>query len=539
MTLLLTALLALGACDKAAPVDSGSGLTDPGPAPEVEAPAPALRRLTTSQFRNVVRDLFGEGMVLTTQLEPDTVEEGFLSVGASVAAVSALGVERYELVALSLADQALEDETRLDALLPCTPESADDAVCAEDFVRSFGRRAWRRPLSEDEVSRLVGVITWIGGDTGSFEEGLRYGLAAMLQSPHFLYRREHGQVTEGGQRQLTDHELASRLSFFLWNTTPDDVLLDAADAGLLSAPGGLEDQAWRMLDDPRANDGLRNLFTELYHLYELDDLDKDPLVFTHASAELGPAAREETLRVLEQLILEDDADFRTLFTTQDTFVDRRLAALYGVPAPTLDDSFAAVRLERSGGRRGLLGQASFLLLNAHATRSSATLRGKFVREVLLCQAIPPPPGDVDTSIPETDASSPTLRDRIASHLEVESCATCHRITDPLGLGLENFDGVARWRLTENDATIDASGELDGEAFDDAWQLGRVLSEHEDVPSCISSHVYHYAVGHGTADGEEALVDWLTQGFVYDGHSFRSLLIRTITSPGFAQVGGLE
>ncbi|MCB9793371.1 MAG: DUF1592 domain-containing protein [Alphaproteobacteria bacterium] len=536
MTLLLPLLL-LGGCDKDAPGDSVN--LDPGPPPAVEPAAPALRRLTASQFENVTRDLLGEGLVIASQLEPDTEAEGFLSVGASVAAVSALGVERYEAVALSLADQVVEDPERLAALLPCTPAGDDDMACAEQFAEQFGRRAWRRPLSEAELDRVVDLITWIGADAGDFNEGLRYGIAAMLQSPHFLYRREHGEADASGQRRLTDYELASRLSFFLWNTLPDDTLLDAAEAGELSSAGGLEAQAERMLADPRAREGVRNLFTELYRLYQLDDLDKDPLVFTHANADLGPAAREETLMVLERLIFEEDADMRSLFTTRDTYVDRRLAALYAVQAPTVDGSFEAVRLRRDAGRRGLLGQASFLLLNAHATRSSATLRGKFVREVLLCQSIPPPPAGVDTSIPETDASAPTLRDRIASHLEVESCASCHQFTDPLGLGLENFDGVGRWRLTENNATIDPSGELDGAGFADAWALGEVMSQHENVPWCLSSNVYHYAVGHGTSEGEEALVDWLTEGFVADGHSFRDLLLRTITSPGFAWVGELE
>ncbi len=515
---------------------------DRGPAPAVSPAAPMLRRLTTAQYENTVRDLLGADIVLPASLEPDAAEAGLLSVGAATASVSSLGVERYEDAALLLADQVADEPARYAAVVPCTPTAVDDALCADTFVREFGRRAWRRPLSDAEAARLASVVTLTGAEAGSFVEGVRYGLAAVLQSPHFLYRREHGapDAEDATVRLLTEWELATRLSYLLWATTPDDTLLDAAAAGDLQTDEGLRAQADRLLADPRARTGVRALFTELFELDALDTLTKDPEVFTHASADLGPAAREETLRVIERLVFDGDtpSDFRDLLTTQTTFVDPRLAALYrlGAPDPV---GFGEVWLDEDGGRRGLLGQASTLMLHAHATRSSATLRGEFIRKTLLCQAIAAPPADVDTSIPEADATSPTLRDRLRTHLSDPTCASCHRLTDPIGLGLENFDGIGRWRETENDVTIDPSGDLDGMIFADAWTLGALVRNHDNLGPCFTDHLYRYAMGHPIDDGEEELVDWIAEGFAGSGHDWRTLLVDLVMSPAFRRAGALD
>lgn len=512
----------------------------PAAAPEVQAPAPALRRLTQDQYRLAVSDLLGADLVLPTALEPDSTEDGLQSVGASVASVSALGVERYEAAALMLAAQVVEDDDRYAAVVPCDAATADDVDCAADFVETFGRRAWRRPLTEDEIVRIAAVVAAIGAQDGDFRTGVRYGLAAMLQSPAFLYRTEHGQPDPDrpGQRRLTDLELASRLSFLFWNTIPDDELLDAAEAGELSTDAGLRAQAERLVADPRAAQGVRALYTDILALYDLDDVSKDPTLFAHASEDLAPAAREETLRGIESLVLQDDGDLRDLLTTQRTFVDARLAALYGIPAAD-PDGFAEVWLEPDQGRRGLLGQAAILMLYAHSTRSSATLRGKFIRQRLLCQDIPAPPGDVDTSIPEPDDDSPTLRDRVAEHLDNPSCAACHEFMDPIGLGLENFDGIGRWRDTENGAVIDATGQLDGQAFVDAWQLGALVADHGNFMPCQTEKLYQYATGHVAGDGEDDFVDWLAEAFEISGGSVRTLMVGLATSPAFRQVGELD
>lgn len=513
------------------------GDADLGPAPAVAPGAPALRRLTAAQYERVVTDLLGEGLALPTSLEPDTEEAGLLSVGAAVTSVSALGVERYELAALGLAAQVVTDPARWSAVVGCEPVDAADRACAESFVRRFGRRAWRRTLTEAEVERLVALVTGVGAESGDFATGVEYGLVAILQSPHFLYRREHGEP-DGDARRLRGAELATRLAFTLWNTTPDEALLDAAEAGELDDPEGLAATVDTMLADPRARAGVANLWTESLQLWALDDVDKDPTVYDHASEELGPAAREETLRVIDHLVFDAGADVRELLTTRTTFVDPRLAALYAIPAPSLD-GFAETTLAADGGRRGLLGQASFLMLAAHATRSSATKRGKYIRTRLLCQAMPSPPAGVDTSIPEADADAPTLRDRIAAHVEDPTCASCHLAMDPIGLGLENFDGIGRWRDTENGAVIDASGDLDGVAFADAWELAAAVRDHEDLGPCFTRTLYAYGTGHAVLDGEEALAAWLAEGLDADAGDWLGTVRRFATSEGFTTVGELD
>jgi hypothetical protein len=293
-----------------------------------------------------------------------------------------------------------------------------------------------------------------------------------------------------------------------------------------------------MLLDDRARSGLRNFFTELYQLDLLDEVSKDPLVIPQASPEVGPAAREETLAVMEDLVFDEDTDFRKVLTTRRTFIDRRLAAIYGVTAPSVDEA-AWTELPKDGGRRGVLGHASFLMLNAHNSTSSATLRGKFVRERLLCQHMPPPPADVDTSIPEATEDAPTLRDRVQVHLEDPACSGCHQLMDPIGLGFENFDAIGRWRTTEAGTTIDTSGELDGVDFTDAWEMSAALANHPSFGPCVAQSLYQYTTGLSLATGEVALADWLGQAFEADGYRIRDLVLRIVDSPGFSQVGDIQ
>jgi len=517
------------ACDKGG--EPAPPPTPLAPPPAVSAAAPVLKRLTKAQYRNTVRDLLGN-LALPTSLEPDLVWEGFATVGSSVSSVSALGVDRYETAAYDLAAQAMSPERR-DGLVPCKPATATtDEACARAFVTAFGRRAFRRSLDEVEVTRYAGLATQAAKTLDDFYDGLEFAIAAVLQSPHFLFRVEVGEPDpETSGLRHTSHEMATRLSYFLWNTTPDDALLDAADRGELLDDASLEREVDRMLASPKARQGVRNFFDERFGLQRLLDLVKDPKVFPQMSADLGPDAREETLRTLEDLILDRDEDVRTMMTSRRTFVNRRLATLYGEPAPTLE-GFGAAELREDGARRGLLGQAAFLAEYAHATSSSATLRGKFIRTVLLCGTIPPPPADVDTSLPEPSPDLPTARDRLKDHGENPSCAACHLMMDPLGLGLENFDGLGRHRATEQGATIDASGELDGVTFDGPEELAAAVAAHPDFPRCIARHLYRYATGRLEGDGEEELLGWLRDALEHEEFRLRPLLKHVTMSEGF-------
>lgn len=529
----LAAAALLAACEEAS-VPATADAEVPLAAPEVKPGPVSMRRLTRAQYHRVVADLFGDEVVVPELAEPDVAQGGLLSVGAGDTSYSARGVSSMEEAAFAVAEQALATDAQRARLVPCAPAGAVDPACSRAFVERVGRRAWRRPLADAEVTRIAAVADQAAETLGDFHGGLGYAIAALLQSPNFVFRVELGEPGEGGRR-FDDFELASRLSFFLWNTTPDDALLDAAAAGALATDEGLRAEALRLLDSPRAREGLANFFSEQLELYELDALAKDPTLFEHFNTHLGPDAREETLRLLLHRVFDADADFRDVMTTRDTFLNPRLAALYDVPAPARE-GFRLVRLPAETGRAGLLTHASFLNLHAHQVSSSATLRGKFVRTVLLCQGIPPPPVDVDTSIPEPTGKAPTLRDRVKEHLENPTCAGCHALTDPIGLGLENFDGIGRYRREDNGALIDPSGELDGVPFADAVALGEAIRDHERFAPCVVRTLVRYATGRVEAPAELKVVGFLADRFADTGYRVRPLLLEIVMSPLFRRAG---
>jgi hypothetical protein len=494
--------------------------------PDVPAAAAHLRKLTAAEYTHTLEDLFGE-LVLPTRLEPDEIDDGLLAVGATHQAISPLGVERYEDAAFLVADQVMADPALRGAIVPC-----DDGSCVGDFVDAFGRRAWRRPLTAEEHDRLVALAAHATDVTGDPWEGLAYALAAMLQSPHFLYRAEHHD-----SGTLDPFELATKLAYFLWSGPPDDALLDAAADGTLATPEGLEAEVDRLLADDKARRGVRALFDDVLQLHALLDLSKDPTVFVHYSEQLGPSAREETLLGVEANVF-GGGSYLDLYTTRTTWVDRTLAAIYEVPAP-VRDGFGEIELPVASGRVGLLGQASFLAGHAHAVSTSVTLRGKFVQETLLCRDIPPPPANVDTSIPEADASAPTMRERIAVHLENPACAGCHQITDPTGLAFEPFDGVGRPRSSENGVLIDPSGDLDGVPFADAVELAEVLAGMPAVPQCFAQQVMTYAGGQVPALDAEPLLYWHADGFARADHRVLDLLRDIALSDAFRTTGSPE
>lgn len=496
--------------------------TDPGPS--------VLRRLTAAQYEAVLVDLVGPDVVLG-RVEPDTSLDGFLSVGAGVATLSSLGVEQYESNALDVAALAV-DASHRDAWIGCVPAGPVDSDCARASLAPWVRRAWRRTVTTEELDGLVVLADVAGAELEDFYLGLSYAVAAVLQSPWFLYRVEVGQDDGAGGRRWTGEEMASRLSFLLWNRGPDDALLDAAEAGRLDEQPGLTEEVDRMMAAPAFADGIANFYNELYTLYALDDLSKDPFVYVAMSEDLGPSARQETLLFLQWLVLSG-ADWRDVMTSQTTFVDRRLASLYGVPAPARE-GFGATVLPAEGGRRGLLGHASILAAFSHPTSSSATLRGKFVRSTLLCTPIPPPPAGVDTSIPEPSDDLPTLRDRVAEHMTDPFCAGCHEMMDPIGLGLENFDGLGMWRPTENGVSIDPSGDVDGIGFGDAWSLGAAVREHPDFGTCVVQQLVTYGLGRPVVAGEVAAQDWLAERFGAGGFRVADLMAEFATSDLFRQ-----
>ncbi len=533
MTVRVLALAALLACQGSQDPPAGVPRSDP---PSFAPAPPTLRRLTTEQYRNSVRDLFGESVILPTELEPDLQSDGLYAEGAALAGLSALGVEQYEDAAYDLAIQMVDPAIH-DRLVPCTPSATVDPTCAEQALSAFARRAWRRAPNAAELEVLVRLAGDSAEVQDSFDLGLQYGVAAVLQAPAFLYRVELGEPdpADPSLRRYSSWEMASRLSYFFLGTLPDDELLAAAEAGELVDDALLAVQVDRLLADPRARDGVRAIFSDVLGLAGLDAIAKDPLIFLQWSADLPISARAETLAGIEDVVFDRDVDWRELLLTRRTFVDRQLAQLYAVPAP-LAEGFGAVELPANGGRRGFLGQASFLVLESHPTTTSVTRRGLYIRERLLCQTMPDPPAGLNTSIPEPSEDAPTMRDRVDVHLSVPECAGCHQLMDPIGLGLENFDAVGSWRATENDVVIDPSGDLDGTPFADAWDLAGVVHDHPGLSPCLVERLFDVATGRQPTDAEQDLLAWHAEGFADEGYRVRWLLRDLVLSPAFRTMG---
>jgi hypothetical protein len=508
-----------------------------GPDPELSEPA--LRRLTEAQYIHAIEDLFGDDLFVPTGLEPDLRARGLVSVGASLASVSPRGVEGFERAGYIVAAQIMEPERR-SRIMSCDPLAIVDNDCARDSLAPLARRAWRRSATAEELDSLVAIAGHSAETLGDFHAGFEFALSTLLQYPDFLYRVELGASDPEGrwERRFDDFELASRLSFFLWDSIPDEELLDAAEAGELSTDEGLSAQLDRMLDSERSRVGLRAWFADILHLSDLDELYKDPQTFLQMSDTLGASAREETLLVFEDLALTEQRDMRELLTTRKTFLNRELATLYSVQAPARE-GFAPYEFAEDGNRRGLLGHASFLASNSHPASTSPTLRGKFIREVLLCQILPGPPAEVDTSIPPPSEEAVTLRERVQQHLTNPACSGCHRPMDLLGLGLENFDGIGAYRSQDNGQLIDASGEVDEVEFADHSDLAEVLAEHEAFTDCLSVYMFRAALGQGEEPPQNTSLNWLHERFAEGGFQLRPALRALLMSAMFRKAGELE
>ncbi len=523
--------------------DSG-GDSDGDPGVELE-PAPAsLRLLLSRHYRNAVGDLLGEAAAAQVTPPGDTPINGFDAVGASQLALSDSSVDAYEASARAAAAVGVADTERIAAYLGCTPTGPDDAACHESFIRNFGRLAWRRALTTDELSRYVEVAQTTALDTGDFYVGVENAIATLLQSPHFLYMVDIGVADpdDPSRRTLTGTELATRLSFFLNDTTPPAWLIDAAEDGMLDSAEGIREAAAVLLEDPRAKDALDNYFSEVLQLRKLDSLAKDPAVWPQWSPQLAQAMRQETLLLLQDIIWQRDADFREILDAPYTFANQLTGPLYGLTPPgdgVWTEGFVKTPLPVESKRGGLLGQGALMSVLSHISSTSPTLRGKFVRETILCESIPAPPGDVATVIPPAGEAAPTMRERLEQHLSDPICAGCHQAMDPIGFGLENYDGIGMFRTEENGATIDTASQVSGTPFDGARELGAALREQRAVSVCVIRNLFRHGVGHIETSGELPTLFALEETFAERGYHLQDLLIELVANPAFRMVGTPE
>jgi hypothetical protein len=501
--------------------------------PAGAAPASgSLHKLTAGELANSVHDLLGAAAPLAT-IEPDNVQDGFATVGATKVAISPAGVGQYEDATGAATAYAFADATRAATVLPCMPASATDKVCMTQAVAAFGRRAFRRPLTDAETTRYVNLATTIAGKAGSSAlAGMRHAVWAILQSPTFLYRVELGAASavDGGRLKYSGFEMASRLAATLWASVPDDPLLDAAAQNTLATPDGVRAQAARMLADPRAHRTVAAFVGELFGMRELDEATKDPAVFPTWTPTLRDAMRRELEQRIDDMVFAKKGDFLSLHESRSTFVNNELAAYYGLPRAAMD-TWRAVELPADSPRVGLLGAGAILAAHALPQRTSPTARGKFVATSLLCKVVPPPPPGVPPLPAMADAGA-TLRDRLTMHRSVASCATCHALMDPLGFGMETFDGAAKFRTMDNGKPIDATGTLDGMAFDGLAQLGAAVRAQAVTGPCLVSRFYAYAQGRAPNAADGPALDGLAGRFATGGNHVDQLLADLVSSDAF-------
>lgn len=508
--------------------------------PENPGTPPRVRIITTQQYLNTVSNVFGPSVNMDMKFPPLRRTDGLLANGAALAGVTAGKIETFQRAASSIAAQVVDPERR-NYLVPCTPASdtkADEA-CAKEFFAQTGRLLHRRSLREDELANYVSQANQAADQLKDFYAGLELVLEAMLLSPEVLFIVETSEPDPDhkGSLRLDAHSLASRLSFFLWNAGPDDMLLKAAENGELHSEKGLRQAVDTMLASPRLESGVRAFFDDMFAFDDFDVLSKDPTVYPFFTGATVTDAREQTLRTVVDHLLHKNQDYRDLYTTRSTFMSPALAPLYQIPASR---GWTPYEFPEDSPRQGLLTQVSFVALHAHPGRSSPTLRGKALRERLLCQVVPPPPPNVDFGkLTNPDAHYKTQRERVNVHLEDPACAGCHKITDPMGLALESFDGAGRFRVEENGAKIDTTGDLDGQHFEDVVGLGKALRDNPGLPNCLVTSLYSYGSGGAAKPVDRPLMKYYIAEFAEQGYKVPDLLRTIVLSDAFSHVKELK
>src|SRR5688572_15320608 len=534
------------------------------------APKQLVRRLTHAQYDNTVRDLLGDYSKPAERFPPEDYVDGFKNQ-LTGQGMPPLLVETYSTAAERLALNAFRIGD-INGLVPCAPSQGygasrqssagssratadtwawNDQKCRDAFVRRFGLRAFRRPLTEDEVKRYSAAFSEQARVSRRFLDGARVVVEAMLQSPNFLFH-----VEAGPDGQHTDYDVASRLSYLLWNTMPDAALFEAAAKGELSTVAGRERTARRLLANvPKGRDALDQFFEEWLRFDRVVNAVKSNR-YQAFTPELAIAMAEETRTLLHHLVA-NDLNFMDALTADYSFLTSELAEVYGVPAPK--EQFEMVKFPSDSQRAGILGHGTFLASTAGPTDTSPTARGIFIRERLLCQHVPPPPPGVITTLPDplVNEKPKGRRQLMVEHVENPTCASCHRLMDPIGFGFEHFDAIGRYREKELipvggrrggggggggrggpppiPLEINAQGEIAGlpnSNFSGAKQLGAILADSPVCQECIVRQMFRYSYGRLETTSDERTIDQLYERFKMSGFRFKSLLVALVDSPEF-------
>jgi hypothetical protein len=492
-----------------------------------------LRRLARFEYDNSIQDLLGQDANADEGLAADTVVNGFDDNAQALVVTPLLGDQLYTS-AERLAAQAVQDLARL---APCATANATDD-CATQIITDFGRRAFRRPLTDTEAARYLGLHQ-IGAKDGGFSAGIQLVLTAMLQSPGFLYRTELGDLSADGSFVLDPYEIATELAYTLTGSTPDDVLLDAAKNNALATPDQLDAQAHRLIASARGQAQLVHFVSEWLELDRLASVPKDAAIFPEFAPEIRQAMAKEAQRFVARVAFEGEGTLAALLTAPLAFVDDGLASFYGVPKPSMPDAdgFGAVQAP-DPERHGVLALGGVLTTFARPDSTSPVLRGKLVRERVLCQPLQPPPPGIIVQPPPVD---PTLsvRQRYAAHSAKQPCQSCHRLIDPIGFAFEHFDGVGRYRELDGDHPVDASGQIVDSVstdahFDNAAQLTQILGASDEVARCFALQWFRFACGVAENADLSCALEQVQQSFQQSGGKLSELLLSTVRLAHFVR-----
>lgn len=494
-----------------------------------------MRRLNRAEYNNTIRDLTGLDLKLADDFPSDDVGNGFDNIG-DVLSIPPILLEKYLDAASRVAREVTESPQARKRVFPFTPADDKDteAVVATAYqnARDFASRAFRRPVSDAEADRLLGLMRNAWETDASEAEIMQTTIAAVLASPFFIYRVEDDDATPAvdGVRPLNDFELASRLSYFIWSSMPDEQLFELARQGRLHTPEQLAEQARRMLADPKAEALVENFAGQWLQLRDLKNLSPDPDQFAAFDDALRQSMRRET-ELLFSHLMRQDRSLLELLSADYTFINQRLARHYGIEDIQGDD-FQKVAL--NGQRRGVLMHASILMLTSNPTRTSPVKRGKWVMDNLLGEPPPPAPPDVPELDDEGEALG-TLRQRMEQHRADPNCAICHTKMDALGFGLENFDVIGRWRDADGREAIDPSGELPGgKTFASPVELVQILAEEkkQEFIRCLTNKMLTFALGRGLGISDRCTVRSITEKLANDDYRFGTLVESIVTSPPF-------
>ncbi|HVJ19579.1 MAG TPA: DUF1588 domain-containing protein, partial [Polyangiaceae bacterium] len=493
-----------------------------------------LRLLTRAEYRGSIQALFGQ-ITSELALPDDTSVAGFVAVGASQVTVGELAVEAYESASRAVTAEVFGDAQRWQALVGCQPQPDLSDGCVTTFVQSFGKRAFRRDLTDAEVQTWVTVAQSAALLAGSADQGLATVTSGLLQSPNFLYRVETNAIdASNGRLKYDGSSMATRLAYLLTGGPPNAELLAAAAAGQLDTADGVRTAAAPLLAGTSAVDSMAAFLSEFAQAQQVLKVSKSEQLFPGFNAALQSSMLEATRLFLKNVVLAPNADVRSFYDSDQTFVDAALAPIYGVAAPA--SGFAQVALGPETGRAGILGQASVLAGESQPDRSSPTRRGVFILQNLLCQTPSPPPPGVLTVLPQDPNT--TTRQKLEEHRKNLACAGCHALFDPLGLALEHFDAIGQYRVDEDGLAIDATGNWNGVAFDGAAQLGAALRQDPGALSCMMRSFYRDANGRVDDEADAAQIETLVELLASHGYVWANLVADFVASDAFRSAPAL-